>query len=169
MAVTKDQFRQLMGCFATGVAVVTAVEPGGQPRGLTVNALSSVSMEPTLLLICIAHNSDTFEAIREGKAFAVNFLTSAQEEISRLFATKGTEKFRDLPYRRGELGMPLLEGTLAQAECRVVAGFPSGDHTIFVGEVENSRVTGGDPLLFFRGHYFFPAGGGPRTDQGAPA
>lgn len=153
MSLQNDQFRQLMGCFATGVTVVTAVEPDGQLRGLTVSALCSVSLNPTLLLICIDHQSDTFNAVQQGKAFAVNFLKADQEEISRLFAAKGVEKFKDLSYRMGDLGMPLLDGTMACAECRVVAEYPGGDHTIFLAEVESARIEGGSPLLYFRGHY----------------
>lgn len=152
MSIPKDRFRRLMGCFATGVTVVTTLKHG-QLRGLTVNAFSSVSLEPTLVLICIDRKSESFDALRQGKAFAVNFLRSNQVELSELFATKGTEKFKKIPYRLGEMGMPILDGTLAYAECRVVAEYPGGDHTIFVGEVETAHIEGGAPLLFFQGSY----------------
>ena len=160
MSISQDLFRRVMGYFPTGVTVVTAVEPDGQLRGLTVNALCSVSIDPTLLLICIDHRSDSFNAVQQGKAFAVNFLRADQQEISTLFASKGVEKFKDLSYRLGDLGMPLLAGTMAWAECRVIAEYPGGDHTIFLAEVESAHIEGGSPLLFFRGNYAtWPASG----------
>jgi len=147
------EFRRALGCFATGVTVITATDDAGNPRGLTANAFSSLSLEPTLILVCVDHRSDTFPVISRASAFAVNILGEDQREVSQRFAGKGEDKFAGVPYRAGGTGAPVIEGALAVIECKVESAHEAGDHTIFVGNVQHIEHGPGKPLLFFRGNY----------------
>ncbi|MHB8618052.1 MAG: flavin reductase family protein [Chloroflexota bacterium] len=154
MPVDPMVFRRTLGCFATGVTVVTAVDAGGVPRGLTANAFSSLSLDPTLILVCVDHQADTFPVLSATDAFAVNILTEDQRELSRAFAGKGDDKFRQVPHRPGLAGVPLIEGALAILECLTMERHVAGDHTIFIGDVRRAEYRSrGNPLLFFRGNY----------------
>lgn len=153
MPVDPLEFRRTLGCFVTGVTVVTAMDERGQPRGLTANAFSSLSLDPTLILVCVDHGSDTFPVISAAPSFAVNILGEEQREISQRFAGKGESKFEGLSYHPGETGAPLLDGALAVIECDVAQFYPEGDHTIFIGAVRRVEHGPGKPLLFFRGNY----------------
>ena len=154
--LTKDHFRRVMGQFATGVTVVTT-RLGDQVHGLTANAVCSVSLEPLLVLVCVDHSADTHPLLEKSGVFAVNILSEKQEDLSRLFAGPTEEKAGHLEamgYRTAVTGAPIIEGCLAYLDCRVVAAYPGGDHTIFVGQVEEAEITDdGPPLLFFRGRY----------------
>ena len=153
MPVDKDTFRAAMGSFAAGVTVVTTVGIDGQPQGLTATAFSSVSADPPLALVCIAKKSSTHAHFAASGVFAVSFLASDQAEVSQLFASSGADKFGGAEWRAGELGAPLLGGTIGHAECRVVHAYDGGDHTIFVGEIEYAETLEGEPLTYFRGAY----------------
>ncbi|MBI2458538.1 MAG: flavin reductase family protein [candidate division NC10 bacterium] len=157
MALDPNGFREVMGSLATGVTVVTTRDRQGQPRGLTATAVCSVSLMPPLLLVCIDHTADCYEAFLGADAFAVNLLRDDQEHLSRQFARKDARKFEGIAYRPGVTGAPILPGVLAHVECRVQARHPGGDHTIFVGEAVDSGVVpvedGRSPLLHFRGGY----------------
>lgn len=153
MPVDALEFRRALGCFATGVTVLTAMDDRGRPRGLTANAFSSLSLEPTLVLICVDHRSDTYPVINQAPAFAVNILGEDQREVSQRFARKGEDKFDAVSYHLGQIGAPLIDGALATLECRVSGSYVEGDHTIFVGSVESVEHGEGKPLLFFRGNY----------------
>jgi len=153
MPVDPLEFRRALGCFATGVTVITAVDDEGQPRGLTANAFSSLSLEPTLILVCVDHRSDSFPVISGAEVFAVNVLGEEQREISQRFARKGENKFDGIQHHFGKLGAPVLEGALAVLECRRDQSVLAGDHTIFIGEVQHVDYGQGKPLLFFRGNY----------------
>jgi flavin reductase (DIM6/NTAB) family NADH-FMN oxidoreductase RutF len=153
MAVDPMEFRRALGCFATGVTVITAMDREGNPRGLTANAFSSLSLEPTLILVCVDHRSDTFPVIGQASAFAVNILGEEQREVSQRFAGKGADKFAGVPYRAGGTGAPIIEGALAVIECLVESAHEAGDHTIFIGRVQSVEHGAGKPLLFFRGNY----------------
>ncbi len=148
-----DDFRRLLGHFATGVTVVTTRDADARPAGLTVSAFASLSLDPPLVLICVDHKAESYPALQEAGRFAVNILTAEQEEISRRFASRQLDKFAGIPHRAGSLGLPLLEGALAHLECTTVAAHVEGDHTIFVGRVEGGAVAAGDPLLYYRGQY----------------
>lgn len=152
MSSEQAEFRKVMGWFATGVTVVTT-RVGNRPYGLTANAVTSVSLNPPLILVCVDHQADSFAPLSESGAFAVNILSEQQEELSRRFAQTGIDKFSDLPYRQGTTGSPILEGVLGFLECRVVKSYVAGDHTIFIGEVQALGDSGGRPLLFFGGQY----------------
>ena len=154
MAIDPRELRNVMGHFATGVTVITTKDTAGKPFGLTANAFSSLSLNPPLLLVCVDRAVDCYACFDQSKVFAVNFLSEEQEDLSRRFATKGIEKFEGVPYRLGELGVPLLEGALGHLECTVTAGYEGGDHTIYIGEIQSATASGEHPLLFFKGKYY---------------
>jgi flavin reductase (DIM6/NTAB) family NADH-FMN oxidoreductase RutF len=153
LMVTSDKFRQVMGNFATGITVVTTVDTSGKPYGLTVNSFTSVSLDPVLVLVCLDNKLSGLQSFIESKHFGVSMLSHAQEDISRLFAKKDSDRPANI-YFEGPLGMPLLRNSIAIMECEVVAKHPAGDHTIFVGQVEHAEVLeAAKPLLYFRGKY----------------
>ena len=153
MAFDRNDLRRVMGHFATGVTVVTTHDGQGRCYGLTANAVSSVSLDPPLVLVCVDKCAESYPAFDLSQVFVVNILGEHQEELSRRFAVSGGDKFVDLACRSGGTGAPILEGALAHIECRVVAAHDAGDHTIDVGEVESADAGEGRPLLFFRGRY----------------
>jgi flavin reductase (DIM6/NTAB) family NADH-FMN oxidoreductase RutF len=151
--VAPDEFRRVLSHFATGVTIVTTRDADGRPTGLTVSAFCSVSLDPPQVLVCVDHKSQTYPALRERGRFAVNVLSADHEDISRRFASTRLDKFDGVPYRIGELDVPLIAGALAQLECTAVNAHVEGDHTIFVGRVEQAHTDAGDPLLYYRGKY----------------
>ena len=142
-----------MGLFATGVTIITTRDSANNFYGLTANAITSLSLEPPLLLICIDRKAETFAHFYDSKTFTVNILADDQTELSSRFAKSGGDKFTGVPYRLGRLGTPILEGALGHLECRIVETHEGGDHVIHVGEVEVAESRGGRPLLFFQGRY----------------
>lgn len=153
MALDKAEFRSVMGCFATGVTVVTTRSASGELHGLTANAFSSVSLEPPLVLVCISKKSESYPCFEQSGVFTVNILEAAQEHLSRRFAESGGNKFEGVEYQVGANGAPILGGVLAYLECKVAAVYEGGDHTIYVGEVQQVEARSGAPLLFYRGGY----------------
>ena len=154
MSIDPRELRNVMGHFATGVTIITTKDNTGKPFGLTANAFSSLSLAPPLVLVCVDKTVDCYACFEDSKVFAVNFLSEEQEQLSRRFATKGIEKFEGVTCSSGELGTPLLEGTLGHIECKVVNSYEGGDHTIYVGEIQGARASGDRPLLFFKGKYY---------------
>jgi 3-hydroxy-9,10-secoandrosta-1,3,5(10)-triene-9,17-dione monooxygenase reductase component len=151
--VNASLLRDAMSRFATGVTVVTTLDDEGEPQGATANAFTSVSLDPPLILVCLAHTSRTLRALRTRGSFAVNVLGSDHEELARSFARSGDEtSFGDPEHLPGPSGSPLLAGVHAAIDCRVFAVYPGGDHDIVVGEVQHIRVEDqpGDALLWFR-------------------
>jgi len=148
-----DDFRRVLSHFASGVTILTTTDGDGRPAGLTASAFCSVSLDPPLILVCVDHKSQSYPALRDSGRFAVNVLTSDQEAASRRFASTRLDKFDEVTYTVGDLGVPLIDGALAQLECATVSAYVEGDHTIFVGRVESARVGSGGPLLYFRGRY----------------
>src|SRR5438094_4462451 len=120
MAIEPSELRKVMGCFATGVTVITTCDQRGKPYGLTANAVTSLSLEPPLLLICVDRKAETFPHFFDSKIFVLNILSAEQEEISRRFARTGGDKFAGIAYRVGHLDTPILEGTLGHVECRII-------------------------------------------------
>lgn len=148
------RFRRVMGSFPTGIAVVTAMRGDGEPVGFTANSITSVSLDPLLILVCIDHGSASHEVILESGAFAVNFLTASSESVSDLFAGGDrSDRFDQVSWKSGATGSPLLEGALGWLDCRVHQTHVAGDHTIVVGRVERCDHREGDPLVFHRGGY----------------
>jgi flavin reductase (DIM6/NTAB) family NADH-FMN oxidoreductase RutF len=155
-AETGRLMRDVMGHFATGVSVVTARDSGGNPVGTTANAVSSVSLDPPLLLACLARSSETLAAIRETGRFAVNILAAEQRHHSDRFARKGEAvRSHEVDFDDHEHGVPVLPGALATIACEVEAIHPAGDHEIVVGDARHlhHREPGTRPLLFYRGSY----------------
>ncbi len=147
--------REAMGHFATGVGVVTARDGEGETVGTTVNAVSSVSLQPPLLLVCLARDSHTLSAIRESSRFAINILAADQHHHSNRFAAKGAEaRAGEVPFAEHPTGVPHLPGSLATLSCRLDAIHVAGDHEIVIGEALSiSTDADASPLLFYRGSY----------------
>lgn len=153
MPVSADEFRAALSRFASGVTVVTTKDADGDLHGITVSAFSSVSLEPPLVLICIEKKAGSHDAITQSGKFAVNFLDSTQLSLSERFAAQITDKFEGPEMSMNIDGIPILSGCIAHLECIVKQAYDGGDHTIFIGEVENTATHDGDPLLYFRGGY----------------
>ncbi len=154
---TPAEFRLACGQFATGVTVLTVERAPRQVHGMTANSVTSVSLDPLLLLICVDQRAQFLPMVKDKKRFGVNILKENQQAISKYFAQ--TEEKPELEaqlgirYRWTESGIPLLEDALVHVACNVVASYIAGDHTIFLGEVESTEVFDGEPLLYFRGAY----------------
>jgi flavin reductase (DIM6/NTAB) family NADH-FMN oxidoreductase RutF len=154
MSLDSRAFRDALGQFATGVAVVTARAPGGETVALTVNSFASVSLEPPLVLWSLDKHSDRFQAFMQARHFAVNVLSDECLALSQRLARKGERHLLDEPHFDGEHDQALLERALAHFECAVEARHEAGDHVIFVGRVLSFRHNPErKPLLFYRGRY----------------
>lgn len=153
MAIDRNELRRIMGHFATGVTVITTISKTGQPLGLTANAFTSVSLEPPLLLISVDKKAESYSSFEDSKVFTVNILSDSQESLSRRFAVSGGNKFDGVGYRSGANGAAILNDALAFIECRLYATFDGGDHTLYLGEVQEAETREGRPLLFYRGGY----------------
>jgi 3-hydroxy-9,10-secoandrosta-1,3,5(10)-triene-9,17-dione monooxygenase reductase component len=155
-SVSPAELRDAMGHFATGVTVVTSVGASGEPVGTTANAVTSLSLEPPLVLVCFDLQSATLEAIRGHGAFAVNVLGHRQRHLSANFAKRGLAAAWDgVTHRRGPTGSPRLDGVVAVIECTVEQSLPGGDHEIVIGRVRHvsTDTERTAPLLFWRGGY----------------
>lgn len=152
MSIDPALQRQIMGRFATGVTVVT-MKAGETLWGMTANAVTSLSLDPPLVLVCVDKGTQTHGYLNEAGGFAMNILADDQEEISNRFATPGPKEFSDLDFSEGQSGAPLLAGTLGYVDCRLKEVLPGGDHDIFVGEIVDGQEGEGRPLLFFSGRY----------------
>lgn len=150
---TGRRFRNMLGQFATGVAVITTCAEDGTLVGVTCNSYTSVSLEPPLILWSIANASASGPAFTKGRAFAVNILAAAQEDLALRFAKSGEEKFVGTTWEPGLDGAPLLEGCVAYIECRVEERYPGGDHAIILGAVERYVNLEREPLLFHSGEF----------------
>jgi flavin reductase (DIM6/NTAB) family NADH-FMN oxidoreductase RutF len=157
MNTKQEQFRRAMGCFATGVTVIT-VDYEGMVQGMTANAFTSVSLDPLLVLVCVAHEARTHSHLHARKRFGINVLAEHQRAISEHYARPD----RDPALAEAEAGAlfdhtahgtPLLHGALAYLECRLQSAQDAGDHTIFIAEVEDVVVRTGKPLLYFQSGY----------------
>jgi flavin reductase (DIM6/NTAB) family NADH-FMN oxidoreductase RutF len=151
--IDSDAFRSVLGRFATGVTIATARDAAGVDHGMTVSAFCSLSLEPSLVLICIDHAASMHELLLGHPVIGISVLSSSQESCSRHFADTDTKGFEGIPFFRGESGVALLEGALAHLECRLLHHCDGGDHTIFVAEVDHAVARQGRPLLYYRGGY----------------
>jgi flavin reductase (DIM6/NTAB) family NADH-FMN oxidoreductase RutF len=153
MSVTQEEFRAALGSFASAVTVVTTKDAGNKLLGITVSAFCSVSLSPPMVLICIEKTAGSHYAFEESNVFIVNILREGESVISERFASLHEDKFAGIDITPGIDGVPILNDALAVLECRVKFSYHGGDHSIFVGEVENVKVDNGKPLLYFRSHY----------------
>jgi flavin reductase (DIM6/NTAB) family NADH-FMN oxidoreductase RutF len=154
--VSASRFRHAIGHFATGVTIVTSVAADGSPVGTTANAVSSLSLDPPLVLVCFDLESLTLDAVRAHGAFVVNVLAAPQRHLSVNFARRGNAAaWHGVRHRPGLTGSPRLEGVLATLECTVEHCLPGGDHEIVVGRVRDTETAGDRtaPLLYWRGGY----------------
>jgi len=153
--IDPSQFRRVMGHFAAGVAVVTTLREDGRPAGLTVSAVCSVSLDPTLVLVCLDRSSESHRMVESSGVFAINVLEEGEGEmLARRFGTSvGEEKFTGVAFHAERTGAPVLDSALAWLDCRMRDAHQGGDHTIFVGEVEAAETREGTPLLYYRGGY----------------
>lgn len=153
MSVSPDDFRSALSRFASGVTVVTTRDGEGSLHGLTVSAFSSVSLDPPLVLICIEKATFSHNAFLESGKFAVNILAAEQQWLSDHFASPIDDKFEGVKIEMSEHDLPHIEGAICSLDCTLKQSYDGGDHTIFVGEVENAKDGEGDPLLYFRSQY----------------
>jgi flavin reductase (DIM6/NTAB) family NADH-FMN oxidoreductase RutF len=155
--IDTSEFRRVIGHFASGVTVVTTRRPDGAPCGLTASAVASLSLEPTLLLVCVEKSSDTHGCIDTSGFFAVNVLADGKgETLARRFAAPdadAAEKFTGVAYRPEHTGAPVLDDALAWLDCALSGRIDGGDHTVFMGEVLAAEAAEGTPLLYYRGGY----------------
>lgn len=153
-ALDPREFRNALGAFPTGVAVVTTRAASGVPVGLTVNSFSSLSLDPPLVLWSLNVNSPSLEAFDRGSHFAVNILAADQLDIAKRFAVSAPDKFAQLGVHNGIAGMPLLADCAAHIECRRHARHSGGDHILYIGYVERvSYDQAKRPLVFCGGRY----------------
>ena len=146
--------RDALGCFATGVTIVTCLGEDGTPFGLTANSFTSVSLDPPLLLVCVDKRAASATALTAASHFAVNVLQTHQQPASIRFAAKDEDRFGTTPWSPGEFGPPVLRDSLGVFECAAHAVHEGGDHHIVVGEVLRASFDSAlDPLLYFRGRY----------------
>ena len=155
MSIDQREFRNTLGCFATGITVITTKGPDDENIGVTINSFASVSLEPPMVLFSLKAESPLKEFFEQTGKYNVSILADGQEELSNLFAGPGEDKFEKADWQAGDNGIAILDGALASLECDIAAAYPGGDHTIFVGEVTKINCPGdeGTPLLYFRGGY----------------
>ncbi|MGA2002183.1 MAG: flavin reductase family protein [Terriglobales bacterium] len=156
MSLAISDFRKAMGCFATGVTIIT-IDQEGEVHGMTANAFTAVSLDPVLILVCVDQRARTHAHLHARKRFGVNVLSSAQQAISEYYArsseTHQHAEDAGARFDRTAHGTPALQGALAYLECRLHSTQAAGDHTIFIAEVEEVKVRDGDPLIYFRSRY----------------
>ena len=146
--------RDALGCFATGVTVVTCLDRKGRPVGLTANSFTALSLDPPLLLVCVSRAAASADPLSEAEHFAVNVLQTEQQPASITFSTRVEDRFGCTPWSMGEHGVPVLMDSLSVFECARHAIHEGGDHFILVGEVKKATFEPRlDPLLYFRGSY----------------
>ncbi|NND83262.1 MAG: flavin reductase family protein [Gammaproteobacteria bacterium] len=148
------QFRNVLGSFMTGVTVVTARTPDGERIGFTANSFTSLSLEPPLVLVCLADSSANYRAFRDNGSFAINILTDHQRDISNTFASPVADRFANLAVREERTGSPIIEDCLAWLDCEMHETVDGGDHVILIGRVVGFGSADHNPLGYFRGSYF---------------
>ena len=149
------EYRQAWSRFATGVTVITTVEPDGGIHGMTANGITSASLDPPLALICIGHNRNTYGLVERTGRFGISVLSTSQQAVAEFFTLPPEERAEAVPASYVELprGCPVIDGALTQMGCRVVDSHEASDHTIFVAEVEDFATRGGSPLVWYEGRF----------------
>ncbi len=154
--LTSEQFRRACGLWASGVSIVTTCDKSGTPYGLTMNAVTSLSLDPPMFLVCVDNGSDTLAPMLESRTFCVNVLTQRQQDLSNRFAKKGQDKFDGVAWTTGVAGAPLIDDTLVSIECTVTDVVEGGDHQIFCGvvrEIVTNDSVDVEPLVYYGGRY----------------
>lgn len=147
------EMRNALGCFATGIAVVTACRSDGSKTGMTINSFTSVSLDPPLIAWCLSTNSSSIDVFRDSPCFAINVLSASQERISKRFAQSSMDKFKGVATFSGLGGAPLLEGCCAWFECQTEQQYSVGDHVMMIGRVERFDYRKVEPLIYHGGLY----------------
>lgn len=151
--MTPELFKQIASHWLTGVAVVTAKAASGELHGMTMSAVTSLSLDPPQFLVCMDQRAKTLAAIASSGAFCIHYLSEHQHDLSAHFAHSGGDRFRGIPYKAGETGAPILEDVIAYVECRLAEIHPGGDHAIVIGDALYGHARGGHPLGYFHGGY----------------
>ena len=147
------ELRRALGTFLTGVTVVTCIDELGRPRGFTANSFTSVSLEPPLVLVCIARGAESIHAFLGAQGFGINILAEHQKPVSQVFASKSAEKFQTVKWSPGSTGAPRLNDGLAWFDCHTRQRIDGGDHVVLIGEVLEFSSFGGRPLGYCQGNY----------------
>lgn len=155
MAIEPREYRNAVGCFATGVTIVTTLDHDGEKIGITANSFSSLSLDPPLVLFCVDAKINSFEAFESCRHFNINVLRESQMDLSNRFARSSDDKWDGIDHGYGENGCPVFPESVAVLECDKHAMYEGGDHLIMVGEVTNMTYEQGEasPLLYFKGAY----------------
>ncbi len=157
MVADPQTFRKAWGKFATGVSVVTTIQADGHVHGMAANGICSVSLEPLLVLVCVGHNRNSYPLIKESKRFCINILSEGQQAVAENYARPPAQRNPDFEvgFSFTERGSAKIEDSLAYMDCHVVQEVVAGDHTIFIGEVDEIRVNDGpQPLVFCEGGFY---------------
>lgn len=156
---TRRAIRDALGTFLTGVTVVTTVDEMGQPRGITANSFTSVSLDPPLVLVCVDRAASSYQAFIQANGYAVNILGQDHRDVAQVFATKRPDKFTAIRTFTSNLGNPILHASIAWLDCRTTDVHTIGDHAVLIGHVRDFGGEGGQPLGFHQGRFvsFSPA------------
>ena len=152
---TAHNFREAWGKFATGVSIITTTAPGGEIHGMTANGITSVSLDPLLVLVCAGHSTASHPLIRSSGRFAISILGQHQQSIAEYYArpTDGKTGDVEVSFNRTRHGSATIEGCLATMDCELVDETLAGDHTIFIGRVDEIETRAGRPLIFYEGKF----------------
>lgn len=157
MATDARSFRDALGRFATGVTIVTTLDPGGRPVGLTANSFNAVSLDPPMVLWSLSRRSINLQTFVAAGHFAVNVLAADQRALSDRFARPVDDRFAGVAWEAGAAGVPVLAGATASFECATDTRIDGGDHVIFIGRVARFRHADKEPLIYHAGRYSTPA------------
>jgi flavin reductase (DIM6/NTAB) family NADH-FMN oxidoreductase RutF len=147
------EFRRALGAFVTGVTVVTTIQPDGSPRGFTANSFTSVSLDPALILVCIAKTASSHPVFSQTQRFAVSVLAEDQRPVSGVFASKAADKFSQVAWHVRRTGSPVVDGAAASFDCETHQVVDAGDHIILLGRVVDFAHSSATPLGYCRGAY----------------
>ncbi len=155
MTVEADEFKKAMQLWASGVTVVTTHSEKFGIQGMTVTAFSSVSLNPPQVLVCINESADTGTGIQKSQCFAVNVLSSSQQDVSNQFAggSSQEQRFANTPWSTGITGAPILNDSIMSLDCKVTEKIHVGTHWIIIGEVQSCIYRSGEPLLYYQAAY----------------
>lgn len=151
--MTSELFKQIASHWLTGVAVVTSKAANGELHGMTMSAVTSLSLDPPRFLVCMDQHAKTLAAVASSRTFCIHYLSEEQHDLSVHFARPGGDRFQGVPHRIGETGAPILQDVIAYVECKLVEIHPGGDHAIVIGDALYGQVQGGHPLGYFHGCY----------------
>lgn len=146
-------FKEAMSRFPSGVVIVTTISANGTKHGFTASAFSSLSLDPPLILVCLANSADCYEPFITGNKFAVSVVGHDQHELAYKFANKGVDKFDGNEFEDGDSGLPIITDSIFSLECNIKNTYPGGDHEILVGEVKHANINEGTPSIWYQGSF----------------